>query len=178
MAHFCKAATLLGFNWCNTQHESLSLMEQSFIKHMSDYGLSYGTKEEYNFRFEIFKKKDLENQEINNNPENTFTVGHNQFSTWTDEEYKAILGYRGPKTLEGEEFTELDESNLEASVDWRSKGAVNSVKNQGRCGSCWAFSATAAVEGHHKIATGKLLSLSEQQVVDCDTRSHGCNGGW
>ena len=76
------------------------------------------------------------------------------------------------------EPVELDVSALPASVDWRTKGAVNPVKNQGQCGSCWAFSATAAVEGAYAIKTGNLLSLSEQQLVDCDTQSQGCNGGW
>ena len=76
------------------------------------------------------------------------------------------------------EPVELDVSALPASVDWRTKGAVNAVKDQGQCGSCWAFSATAAVEGANAIKTGKLLDLSEQQLVDCDTQSQGCNGGW
>ena len=76
------------------------------------------------------------------------------------------------------EPVEYDASSLPASVDWRTKGAVNAVKDQGQCGSCWAFSATAAVEGAYAIKTGNLLSLSEQQLVDCDTQSQGCNGGW
>ena len=63
------------------------------------------------------------------------------------------------------------------SIDWRSKGAVNPVQNQGQCGSCWAFSSTAAMEGDHFIKTGKLLKLSEQNLVDCDPQSDGCNGG-
>nr|P60994.1 RecName: Full=Ervatamin-B; Short=ERV-B [Tabernaemontana divaricata]1IWD_A Chain A, ERVATAMIN B [Tabernaemontana divaricata] len=67
---------------------------------------------------------------------------------------------------------------LPSFVDWRSKGAVNSIKNQKQCGSCWAFSAVAAVESINKIRTGQLISLSEQELVDCDTASHGCNGGW
>jgi KDEL-tailed cysteine endopeptidase len=175
--NFCAAAAFLGANMCEGQ-APISALEQSFIQHMQEHGLTYATKEEYAFRFGIFEQKEKENIEINSNPENTFTVGHNQFSTWTHDEYKVLLGYRGPQNLTEEEATILPEDNLEASVDWRSKGAVNPVKNQGRCGSCWAFSAIAALEGHKFIQDGKLGSFSEQQLVSCDRRSHGCNGGW
>jgi len=80
-----------------------------------------------------------------------------------------------PSNESGYEMLPAD--NLASSVDWRSKGAVNAVKNQGHCGSCWAFSATSAIESHHFIKTGKLINLAEQELVDCDTDSHGCNGG-
>merc|ERR1712124_207793 len=77
---------------------------------------------------------------------------------------------------EGVEYTWLPETNS-STVDWRSKGAVTGVKNQKQCGSCWSFSSTGAMEGAHKIRTGELLSLSEQQFVDCDRHDGGCNGG-
>jgi C1A family cysteine protease len=177
MHHFCTAIAFLGLQseHCNKKIVS-SEVEQTFLEHMSNFGLSYGTKEEYKFRLDIFAKKDKENREINADPNNTFTVGHNQFSTYTDAEYKQLLGFRGVQPQNN--VVELDTSNLADSVDWRTKGAVNPVKNQGQCGSCWTFSAIAAFEGHHFISTGKLESFAEQEIVDCDHTSYGCNGGW
>jgi len=96
------------------------------------------------------------------------------FSTLTDFEKKKRMGRKPNNT--NMNATIFDETNLD-SIDWRQKGAVNKVQDQGQCGSCWAFSATAAMEGAHFVATGKLLKLSEQQFVSCDPQSDGCDGG-
>jgi hypothetical protein len=175
---FCKVASLLGLKGCEKDVEHNVMIK--FIQHMNEFGLSFGTKEEFDFRLNLFADKENMIKEHNNPMNNhSYTIGHNHMSTWTHDEYKKLLGYKGGKVqAERKAAKVLSTVDLPTEVDWRSHGAVNAVKNQGQCGSCWAFSATCAVEGAHAIKTGELISLSEQQVVDCDTTSYGCNGGW
>merc|ERR1712032_1450870 len=128
------------------------------------------------FRMEAFKKTLNKIALHNSDNSHKSTVGHNQFSDWTEAEYKRLLGYKGKQT-NNEEAEILDTSNLADSMDWRSRGAVTPVKNQGQCGSCWAFSSTGAIEGSMFLSTGTLQSFSEQQLVDCSKQNNGCNGG-
>merc|ERR1712176_1442638 len=75
-------------------------------------------------------------------------------------------------------FQEHQDALLEDSVDWTTRGAVNAIKNQGQCGSCWAFSTVGTLESAWQISNGALYSLAEQQLVDCDKSDNGCSGGW
>jgi C1A family cysteine protease len=175
MNFICQAVAYAGIYECELVDTTAIALEEKFIAHVSNYGMSYGTDAEYQFRLQQFATNDAEIERINADPENTYTVGHNQFSTMTKFEFQRVLGKKA--AVEHDSVTELATSNLSASVDWRTKGAVNPVQNQGQCGSCWAFSATAAMEGEHFIKTGSLLKLSEQQFVDCVPKSDGCDGG-
>jgi C1A family cysteine protease len=148
-----------------------------FANFLAKYGKSYGTKEEFQFRFEQYMKNMAQIRVANSQNDNTFVLSANKFTDYTPEEYRRLLGYQ-PNYVSGE-VRELDTVNIPASVNWVDQGAVTPVKDQGQCGSCWAFSSTGALEGHHFIQTGKLVSLSEQQLVDCDRGdgNEGCNGG-
>jgi C1A family cysteine protease len=125
--------------------------------------------------------------ENSNQRENTFELGHNQFSGMNETEYMQwVRGVENDKiNVFGVNIVADNISmfaTLPASIDWTAKGAVTPVKDQGQCGSCWSFSTTGALEGAYAIKYGKLSSFSEQQLVDCDTlgnggRDHGCNGG-
>ena len=127
--NFCSTAAFLGLNICDKHTAVSSSVEQSFIQHIADHGISYGTVEEYNFRLGLFNALDAEINEINANPENTFTVGHNFLSTMTKDEKKRLLGDRVPENINEENIVVLSEEGLADSVDWRTKGAVNPVKN-------------------------------------------------
>merc|ERR1712080_441625 len=112
----------------------------------------------------------------------SFHLGENEFADMTSDEITAF--YNGPLTSEsprsGAAFTaDIDLESLPTAVDWRQEGVVTPVKNQQACGSCWAFSTTGSLEAAHAQASNTLVSLSEQNLVDCSAKqgNHGCAGG-
>jgi C1A family cysteine protease len=152
-------------------------VQQAFVGYIAEFGKHYETVEEFNHRLEQFSRNHVHVLE-HNAKESNFMLGHNKMSDWTEFEYKSLLNYIPDMDDENNaEFEIFEEDENATGIDWRSHGAVNAIKDQGQCGSCWAFSAVSAMESAHHKATGKLLSFAEQQLVDCSTRNHGCNGG-
>lgn len=155
-------------------------------KFKKSHGKTFLSDEHEAFRFDIFKKN-LDLIEKHNSEYSmglhTYTLGVNYFADWSFEEFKnKMFGTRvgnGTRHNLGTFLRLPKHISLPDEVDWRKEGAVTEVKNQGECGSCWAFSTTGSLEGANFRANGKLVELSEQQLVDCSGKyeNQGCNGG-
>ncbi|CAM0902257.1 unnamed protein product [Alopecurus aequalis] len=191
---------LVASAWGTSRLDEPAMMEK-FHRWKEQHGKSYPTATEKLHRFEVYRRN-VEHIEVTNREGRlSYTLGENHFADLTSEEF--IATYTGRHAMppemrsdeEGEDDAEIvittrvgdvaeghgaaHGANLSVvvpeSVDWRAKGAVTPVKNQGTCGSCYAFAVVASVESLHQIKTGELVSLSEQQLVDCGT--YGCNTG-
>ncbi|CAO2173927.1 unnamed protein product [Urochloa humidicola] len=180
------------------------MMMSRFQKWKAEHNKSYATAEEERHRFQVYANNVRYIESTNADAEAaglTYELGETAYTDLTNDEFMALYmvprqsqlaadddGYdvamittrAGEVDGTGHALLYTNMSAAPKGVDWREKDAVTPAKNQFSCGSCWAswaFAAVAAVEGINKIRTGKLVSLSEQQLVDCDTLDHGCKGG-
>ena len=151
--------------------------EHEFRSYMNKFSKSY-SESEYLTRFQNFRDNQVFIRKFNSDQSDVILAA-NLFADMTFEEFKSK--YLKPKTLKASpvEIIDLDLEAANSTVDWRAKGVLTPVKNQGQCGSCWAFSATGAIEAAWAIAHKKVVSLSEQQLVACSTgMNQGCDGGY
>jgi len=130
------------------------------------------SEEEDNTRMNIWNKN-VKMVAKHNSEKHSYTMAINRFSDWTEEEFNNFLGYQArAERSTGKTFENV---KTPETVDFRDEGKVTPPKDQGQCGSCWAFSATGALEGLWAKEMGELVSMSEQQLMDCG--QGGCNGG-
>ncbi|XP_019153149.1 PREDICTED: cysteine proteinase 15A-like [Ipomoea nil] len=176
------------------EDDALLNADHHFTLFKSKYGKSYATQEEHDYRLSVFKAN-LRRAKRHQLLDPSAVHGVTKFSDLTPKEFRrTFLGIRksssGKRKLklpaDAHAAEILPTSDLPSDFDWRDYGAVTGVKDQGSCGSCWSFSTTGALEGANFLATGELVSLSEQQLVDCDhlcdpeeagACDSGCNGG-
>ncbi|CAI0447475.1 unnamed protein product [Linum tenue] len=181
-------ALVLGVANCFDYHEHELASEESlwdlYERWRSHHTVSTSLDDKHK-RFNVFKQNVMHVHETNK-MDKPYKLKLNKFSDMTSHEFKNAYAnskvhhhvmFRGAPRGNGT-FMYENVRRVPPSVDWRKKGAVTPVKDQGQCGSCWAFSTVVAVEGINYIKTKKLVSLSEQELVDCDTtENQGCNGG-
>lgn len=177
----CVASATTSLKAADILLQSQTNPDGAFSSWLSLYGKQYGKSEQYADRFQVWKAN-VAYITTYNKEHTSHQLGLNEHADMTWDEFK--LQRLGLKIDEAARNRSRNgpfrhaKTEPPSSVDWRDKGAVTPVKNQGACGSCWAFSTTGAVEGVNAIHTGKLLSLSEQELVDCDTKMDaGCGGG-
>ena len=149
---------------------TMSQMDYDFMRYVSMHNKVYETVEEFNTRQVNFAETDAHVRSVNENPLSTHKAAHNKFSDWSQEEFEGMLGLKNvtlPEDMDVDVEEEEVSLNLPTSWDWRSEGKVTPVKDQGSCGSCWAFSATEAIESAWMIAGNDEAIMAPQELVDC-----------
>ncbi|KAK9288119.1 hypothetical protein L1049_016567 [Liquidambar formosana] len=174
----------MSFDFHEKELESKESLWEMYKKWKSHHTVSRSCDEKHR-RFNVFKENVKYIHEFNKQ-DKPYKLKLNKYGDLTNHEFRSTYAsskvnhhrmFRGTPRGNGT-FMYEKVTNIPPSVDWRKKGAVTGVKDQGQCGSCWAFSTVVAVEGINQIKPSKLVSLSEQELVDCDTTSSsGCNGG-
>jgi cysteine peptidase B len=159
---------------------NVATKSQEFEEFKAQYGRKYANAKEEAARLRIFLENMKTAEKMQKlNPLATFGV--NEFSDLSPEEFQVYHNGEAFFSARQKEIHDIaDLSDLPAAdekVDWREKGAVTRVKDQGQCGSCWAFSATGSIEGQWFVAGNPLTPVSEQELVSCDTLDHACQGG-
>ncbi|XP_038706247.1 zingipain-2-like [Tripterygium wilfordii] len=162
-----------------------SSIAEKFEQWMAKYGRSYRSITERVNRFYIFKDNYEYIENFNNAENKSYKLGINEFADLTHDEFLAIYannenipGISSPLKITSRYQSRRSLADVPSSINWVERGAVTPIKNQASCGSCWIFSAVAATEGIVQIKTRELMSLSEQQVMDCNGVRNGCSGGW
>ncbi|KAM3289601.1 low-temperature-induced cysteine proteinase [Capsicum chacoense] len=175
--------SIISYDSTHMHHRSDDEVRALYESWLIEHGKSYNALGEKEKRFEIFKDNLKYIDEHNSIPNKSYKLGLTKFADLTNDEYKSTyLGYKSDRRRllknKSDRYLPKVGEKLPESVDWRKKGALVDIKNQGSCGSCWAFSAVAAIESINQITTGELISLSEQELIDCDrSYNEGCNGG-
>ncbi|KAJ6736319.1 CYSTEINE PROTEASE FAMILY C1-RELATED [Salix viminalis] len=179
MNFLCIFALALLFSTLSASSSS-SDISQLFETWCKEHGKTYTSQEERSRRLKVFEdNNDFVTQ--HNKGNSSYTLALNAFADLTHHEFKSSrLGLSAAPLNPDNRNLKITGavSDIPASIDWRKKGAVTNVKDQGSCGACWSFSATGAIEGINKIVTGSLVSLSEQELIECDKSfNDGCGGG-
>ncbi|KAI4343022.1 hypothetical protein MLD38_027572 [Melastoma candidum] len=168
--------------WASARPPLDELSQQHHEGWMHTYGRVYTDEGEKQRRSQIFNDNVKFIQEFNRRNDVSYKLAVNKFADLTKEEFLATyanlkVDARPSSSSHTNRFRYENFTAIPKSLDWRSKGVVAPIRDQGTCGACWAFSAVAAIEGITKIKTGKLTPLSVQQLVDCDHSNSGCSGG-
>ncbi|XP_066246123.1 cathepsin L-like [Euwallacea similis] len=173
---------LFYLNFCVSSSDFIYEKEWQAFKNL--HNVSYRSRHHENSRRQIFEQnvhKIKAHNVLYEHGIKGYKLGISPFADLTSEEYKALLNLRNGERRTARSLFKIPENRsvIPKSIDWREKGAVTSIKDQGFCGSCWAFSAIGSVEGQYFLKYGKLLSFSEQQLIDCASEygSKGCSGG-
>jgi len=172
--------------YCKTHWSQLEKKGYNFNDFKTEFLKSYDTPHEENLRQKMVEMRLKKIMLHNKNPHSTYKMGVNHLLDWTDAELKKMHGLNKGLLYHQKQDPQYNsmEMNIDAekmkalpkNVDWREKGIVTPVKDQGRCGSCWTFASAEAIESILALANGQLVELSEQNILDCTPNPHHCGG--